>query len=300
MNFDLTQEQEMIRDTFAGFLNENSSGERVRAALPSGFDPALWQGLAELGALAMRVPEAAGGMGLGLFDAALLMEEAGRTLASGPLAEALVALRLLAELGGQDELLARALGGEAVVTLALHDLAAQPVQWVAGGLVAEAVIARRGNDIVLVTVPEAARAAEENLASTPIAEIDLAAQTSTVLASGAEAGAMFAAAIEEWKLLIGAALSGLSRAALLMAAAYAGERKAFGVFIGTFQALSHPMADLIAEIDSGKFMVWKAIRSHRSMAIRKPPRMSRWPPGGPPIPPRAPSPSRCTPSAASG
>jgi 3-oxochol-4-en-24-oyl-CoA dehydrogenase len=46
-----------------------------------------------------------------------------------------------------------------------------------------------------------------------------------------------------------------------MAAAYAGERKAFGVLIGTFQAISHPMADLICEIDSGKLMVWKAIRS---------------------------------------
>ena len=38
---------------------------------------------------AMRVPEAAGGLGLGAFDACVLMEEAGRTLASGPLAEAL-------------------------------------------------------------------------------------------------------------------------------------------------------------------------------------------------------------------
>ena len=51
MNFDLTDEQEMVRDTFARFLDENSSTVRVRAALPSGFDPALWQGLAELGAL---------------------------------------------------------------------------------------------------------------------------------------------------------------------------------------------------------------------------------------------------------
>src|SRR4030095_12207330 len=60
---------------------------------------------------------------------------------------------------------------------------------------------------------------------------------------------------------MGAALAGLSREALRLAADYAGERKAFGVFIGTFQAISHPMADLIAEIDGGKFLVWKEIRS---------------------------------------
>ncbi|MEJ5976311.1 acyl-CoA dehydrogenase [Novosphingobium sp. PS1R-30] len=261
MNFDLTDEQEMVRDTFARFLDDNSSGERVRAALPSGFDPALWQGLAELGAFALRVPEEAGGLGLGLFDAAVVMEEAGRTLASGPLAEALVATRLLALLGGQDDLLGKAIGGEAVVTIAMRDVAEFGRQWVSGGLVAEAVVARKGNDVVLIAVPAEARVAEENLASTPIAEIDLAALPATVLGSGDAALATFAAGLEEWKLLIGAALSGLSRAALVLAAAYAGERKAFGVFIGTFQAISHPLADLIAEVDSGKFMVWKAIRA---------------------------------------
>jgi 3-oxochol-4-en-24-oyl-CoA dehydrogenase len=199
-------------------------------------------------------------MGMGLFEAALLMEEAGRTLASGPLAEALVAARLLGQLGADQALRGRVLGGEAVASIALHDVAAQPLQWVAGGLVAEAIVARSGLDVVLVTVPASARHAEENLASTPIAEIDFASLEMTTLASGPEALATFAAGIEEWKVLIAAALSGLAREALRLAAAYASERKAFGVFIGTFQAISHPMADLICDIDGGKFLVWKAIR----------------------------------------
>ena len=127
------------------------------ALIRSGFDPALWQGLAELGALSLRVPEEAGGLGLGLFDAAILMEEAGRTLASGPLAEALVAARLLAQLGGAEDLLGRAISGETVVTIAMRDLAEFPRQWVAGGLVAEAVVARKGSDVVLIEVPADAR-----------------------------------------------------------------------------------------------------------------------------------------------
>ncbi|KHK91277.1 acyl-CoA dehydrogenase [Novosphingobium malaysiense] len=262
MNFDLTDEQEMMRDTFARFLDDNSSTARVRKALENGgFDAELWEGLAELGAFAMRVSEEAGGMGLGLLDAAVLMEEAGRTLVSGPLAEALVATSLLARLGGQDELLENAIAGASVVTIAMHDVAEFPKQWVAGGLVADAVVARKGNDIVLVSVPEEARVAEPNLATTPIAELDLGALPSTVLASGDDALAAFASGLEEWKLLMAVALSGLSRAALMMAAEYAGERKAFGVFIGTFQALSHPMADLICEIDSSKFLAWRAMRS---------------------------------------
>jgi alkylation response protein AidB-like acyl-CoA dehydrogenase len=260
MNFDLTEEQVMVRDTFARFLDEKSSMVRVRKALESqGFDAELWSGLAELGAFAMRVPEDAGGMGLGLFDAALLMEEAGRTLASGPLAEALVAARVLAQLGGAEELLEQLIGGEAVVSIAMHDIAARPKQWIAGGAVAQAVVGRKGDDIVVIAVDGLGQA-EENLATTPIAEIDLGAAEAQVLGSGEAALAIFAAGIEEWKLHMAAALSGLGRQALQLGAAYACERKAFGQLIGTFQGVSHPLADRLCEVDGGKLMVWRTIR----------------------------------------
>jgi alkylation response protein AidB-like acyl-CoA dehydrogenase len=78
MNFELTEDQEMMREMFARFLDENSSMARVRAAAPWGFDPELWRGLAEQGALSIRVPEECGGLGMGIFEAALLMDEDGR------------------------------------------------------------------------------------------------------------------------------------------------------------------------------------------------------------------------------
>ncbi len=77
MNFELSEDQQLLRENFARYLDENSSMSRVRAAQPSGFDPALWTGLAELGAFSLRVPEEAGGVGLGLLDAAVFMEEVG-------------------------------------------------------------------------------------------------------------------------------------------------------------------------------------------------------------------------------
>ncbi len=276
MNFDLTDEQEMVRDSFARFLDDQSSIARVRAAMPSGFDPELWKGLAELGAFAMRVPEAAGGMGMGLFEAALVMEEAGRTLVSGPLAEVLVTARLLGQLGGDTaaDLLARVISGESVASVALRDIAAKPVQWIAGGTVAEAIIARQGDDIVLVQLPDSARKVEENLASTPIAQIDLGALDKVTLASGADAMAVFAAGIEEWKLLMAAGLSGLSREALKLASAYACERKQFGQLIGTFQAISHPLADLLCDVDGARLLVWKAIRDIADAASEATPGIS--------------------------
>jgi alkylation response protein AidB-like acyl-CoA dehydrogenase len=274
MNFAITDDQEMLRSSFARYLDENSSTARVRAAMPSGFDANLWHGLGELGAFSIRVPEAQGGLGLGLLDAALLMEEAGRTLVSGPLAEALVAARLLAQLGtSETQLLGRVLAGESVVSIAMRDAAREPTQWIAGATVAEAIVARSGNDIVLINIPPKSVAATANLASTPLAELNLSAFPRTVLGSGDNALTQFAQGLEEWKLLIAAALAGLSTEALKLAAAYASQRKQFGQLIGTFQAISHPLADRLGDVDGGRLLVWKAIRdiadgaSHAGAAI---------------------------------
>jgi alkylation response protein AidB-like acyl-CoA dehydrogenase len=257
MNFDLTEEQEMVRDTFARFLDENCTPQRLRAAEAAGFDAGLWQGLAELGAFGLRLPEAAGGLGLGTFDAVVVMEEVGRTLGAGPVVEAILAARLVGMLGGDPSAI---VAGEAVASLALHDMAERPKQFVASGAIADLVVARRGDEVLLLKVPEAARPAEPNLASNALAEVDLAGAEATVLGSGPAAASLFAAAVEEWKLLTAAALAGLGRQALKMAADYATERHQFGQPIGQFQAISHPLADCLCEVDGGKLLVWKTIR----------------------------------------
>src|SRR5580693_571384 len=133
MNFGINDDQRMLRDTFARFLDSESSTARVRKANEAGgFDQVLWRGLAELGTFSMRVPENAGGLGMGTLDAALVMEEAGRTLASGPIAEAQMAARLLGLLPGHG-LLEDVIAGGKVATLAFHDIATNPVQWLTAG-----------------------------------------------------------------------------------------------------------------------------------------------------------------------
>ncbi len=261
MRLEPSDDQKMMLESFARFLNAESSMARVRAALPVGFDKQLWTGLAELGALAMRVPESADGLGLGLFDAALLMEEAGRTLASGPLAETMVAARLLSlsdpenKTGLRDAVAA----GETVITLALFDAATSPIQLVPGGACANAVIFRKADEIRLIANLTPA-GAEHTIASTPIGRLHLAEAESILLATGPQAGALFAAALEEWKLLMAAALIGLAAEAIRLAAAYACERTQFGRAIGGYQAVSHPLAALIAEVDAGRLMIWRTIR----------------------------------------
>jgi alkylation response protein AidB-like acyl-CoA dehydrogenase len=263
MQLDPSDDQLMMKEMFGRFLGAESSIARVRAALPSGFDPALWRGLAQHGALTVRVPQSADGLGLGIFDAALLMEEAGRTLVSGPLAEGIVAARLLAQLDRKDThgLREAVASGERILTIAMHDVAQQSEQLVAGGSVAHGVIARDGDAIVLIRPAIAGEGAQSNLASTPIARIDLRAGERTSLGTRKDALSAYAAAVEEWKLLTAAALIGLSQEAIRIASQYACEREQFGRPIGSYQAVSHPLANAIVEVDAGRLMLWRAIRS---------------------------------------
>ena len=263
MNFELSEEQELMRATFGRFLSGESTMERVRAALPSGFDQALWKGLAELGAFALRVPQRAGGLGLGVLDAAVLMEEVGRTLASGPIAETVIAAAVLAKLDASGEhrgLLEKVMAGQTVISLAFHDVAVEPQQWVAGGAIAAAVIARDGANIVLIALPPHEGHGEPNLASTPIAQLRLVGAARSVLSAGVAGRRVFTQALEEWKLLLAAALAGLAREALELASTYARERFAFGQPIGTYQGISHPLADLLCDVDGGKYLTWKTLR----------------------------------------
>lgn len=263
MNFDLTEEQDMMRESFARLLDSKCTSERLRAAEKAGFDAEAWAGLAELGAFMLRVPEAQDGLGLGTFDAAVLMDEVGRTLPSGPIAEAILAARLVALLGGSDraEELGEITGGSSVASLAFADVSQKPKQFVAGGEHATVVIARNGSDVVLYRVTEGAVEAEPNLASNGLAEIDFAKCEASVLESGDDAVQLFEAAIDEWKLLTASALAGLGRQAVKMAAEYASERKQFGQFIGQFQAISHPLADNLCDVDGGKLLNYRAMRA---------------------------------------
>jgi alkylation response protein AidB-like acyl-CoA dehydrogenase len=259
MQLDLNDDQRLYKDSFERFFAAQSTPARVRAAEPLGFDPALWRGLAELGALPMRAPAAAGGGGAGLMEAVLLMEQAGKRLASAPLAEAVVAARLLGELGGAVALdwLARLAAGDVVVTLALHDVATAAAQIVPGGAVADATLALDGDTLVLF---EGKGEAAANLGSLPLSSYRLDGPR-TVLSQGAAARSLFLAGLEEWKLLTAASLAGIAGQALEMAAAYGNERVQFDKPISSYQGLSHPLANLVTDADGAQLLVWWAVWS---------------------------------------
>jgi alkylation response protein AidB-like acyl-CoA dehydrogenase len=264
LNLEFSEDQKLLRDSFARFFKEESSIARVRAAEPLGFDPALQNSLAEMGALSMRVPEAAGGGGFGLMDAALVSEEAGRQLVSAPLFETIIATRLLAELDGADAgpWLEAAMSGEKIVTLALHEVRPGVAQIVPGGAVADAVLTLEGDKVSLVAMSRRNQA-QPNHGAQPIASLALSGEGAVgepiAIASGPVARDAFLAGLEEWKLLTAAGLNGLSRRALEQAADYARERIQFEKPIGAYQAVSHPLADRAVDVDASQLFTWWAI-----------------------------------------
>ncbi|MFF7789804.1 acyl-CoA dehydrogenase family protein [Streptomyces sp. NPDC007991] len=88
MRFRLTEDQRALRDAMRQLLARHFDGEALRAAAegPARLDRGLWRALGDAGFFALRLPQAEGGVGLGLPEAVLVFEEAGRVLLPGPLA----------------------------------------------------------------------------------------------------------------------------------------------------------------------------------------------------------------------
>ncbi|MEO5883342.1 MAG: acyl-CoA dehydrogenase family protein, partial [Caldimonas sp.] len=97
MDFDFTDDQEMLRDTVRKWVEKDYDFERRRAIVKAGgFSREAWQGLADLGLTGLAVPEAQGGMGFGAVDSMVVMQELGRGLVLEPFAAvSLVATHLL-------------------------------------------------------------------------------------------------------------------------------------------------------------------------------------------------------------
>jgi len=263
VNLHLSDEQVLLQESFQRFFAAESSTARVRAAEPLGFDHALWNALAATGALSMRAISGDGTGDSSLLDATLVMEAAGKYLASAPVAEAIVAARLLSSI--DDDNASRWLGwlgsGRKIVTLALHETGENPDQLVPAGAIADAVIALE-DDRLLLIIADPPGAALPNLGSSAIGRMrspSAGPVERVTLLHGPAARALHAAAVEEWKLLTSAALSAIALEALALAAAYACERHQFGKPIGAFQAISHPLANLVTDAEGARLLTWRAI-----------------------------------------
>lgn len=258
LDLDLTTEQRQLVESFAALYRKHAAPEHVRAAEPLGFDKSLWGHVLEIGAVAMAVREESGGWGASPLDLALIAEQQGRFVAPVPMVEAQVAARLLARLESarSASALASVLRGDRLVTIALHPAQRGSAALVPAAAIADDAIVLAGDRLLLVPLLHA-RTLVENLGSMPVADVALV-DDAEVLASGPDVLGAFDAAVDDFLLLTAAALVGIGARALEIGVEYVKERIAWGVPIGSFQAIAHPLADAATALDGARLLAYEA------------------------------------------
>jgi alkylation response protein AidB-like acyl-CoA dehydrogenase len=278
----------LLRQEARRWLAERFPMARVRALAdsPRGEDPGDWKALAELGWLGLAQDEADGGAGLGAVALAVVLEESGRALLPCPLLGSTLAGLALA-FGGSREQKARWLprlaSGELRAALAhvgpdggwrAEDASAAldggrlrgTLARVEGGLEADlfvALVRAEGQPrlaLVEVTAPGVARAAENAL--------DRTRRTARLCLDGVALAAdallpQPAARVFERLLPIAcvahaAEMAGGADALLAMTSAYAATREQFERPIGSFQAVKHPLVNVLIQVESVRSLVYAA------------------------------------------
>jgi hypothetical protein len=293
MNFDLSEEQQMFVTSVERFAAPvDVEARRKLRLLPTGYDRARWQSLAEMGLIALAAGEDAGGMGGSAVDLALVAEAIGKANAPDPLLEHGILPALLLERGGAAEALEGVLSGQTIATLAWternqrYSLKAKGMRaentgdgftltgektMVMGALLADLFIvtADLGGQTACFLVPRDAPGLEVRayrLADGSIAgEVKLTRTPAAKLALDAAALTAIAA---ELRLYAAAEMVGLGQRLLDDTLTYVKEREQFGVAIGSFQALQHRLVDCYARLEQSRSMLYRAALTDRADAAK--------------------------------
>ena len=127
MNFEFSEEQQLLREQARGFLSEHCSTSVVRAVLDGDedWDAGLWRKVADMGWTATVIDEAYGGLGLSYYELAIIAEEMGRSAAPLPFSSSVyLASEAIQRFGTEvqkSEWLPKLASGECVATVAMAE-----------------------------------------------------------------------------------------------------------------------------------------------------------------------------------
>ena len=287
MDFDFTDDQEQLRDAVRKWVDKAYSFERRRSiTAEGGFSRSAYDELAGLGLAGLYIPEADGGLGMGPVEGMVVMEELGRGIVLEPFVQTLMTGGVLSAYASQavrDEWLPKIAAGESFVVLAHQERAGRyeiakcaskvtgaPDSWalsatksiVAAGDQADAFVvpAMLDGAMALFLVERTAagvstrgyltqdggRAAEVVFANAPATLITRDGLTALQHAIDIGIAASCAEAV------------GVMDQTLAVTVDYMNTRKQFGVFISSFQALRHRVADMKMQLELARSMSYYA------------------------------------------
>lgn len=269
MHFAFTDQQLEFRDAVRQVLAKECTTDHVRAAYDAPAPRTVrWATLADLGVTGLAVPESRGGLGLGLVDLVLLVEEAGRVALPEPLADTSgVAAPLLVDLDAIGVGGARTgpwLEGIAsgTTTVAVADVR-RPGAPTAGAVGADLLllVAHGEHGPVLHGVDATAATVTPVPSLDPTRRLGSAAwepSSASVLASGPVAGDLLDRSSDRAAVVTGAELLGLADAMITRTSSYAKDRQQFGRPIGSFQAVKHLLAGAQVLLEFARPVVYGA------------------------------------------
>ncbi len=292
MDFGLSEDQRLLDTSVRGFLADRVPIDRVRACrdLPCPNDRALWKELTALGVTGILVPAEHGGTGLALLDAALVSQALGHAVTPAPfLSTAVMAPIALGALGGASATtwLRGIAAGDFLFGLAVTetfairegagvtldgDLLRGKAMMAADACDADYVLLSMGDDRLAVIRSDA-----PGLEKTKLATIDTTRCASELLLDGVTPEAVYPDArnailrmLDAGRIALAADSLGAGESMIAQAVAYAQERKQFNRVIGSFQAVKHMCAEMIAALEPARSLVWYAAHSFDALPTEAP------------------------------
>jgi alkylation response protein AidB-like acyl-CoA dehydrogenase len=302
-NFGFGEEAAMLKDSARKFFADNFSTDKLHRMVAGDHNPErmsscawdkeLWQQMVELGWTSLAVPESAGGLGMSVVAVAGLVEELGRAAFPCPLLATLNATYVLAAsgTGGEAALAEIAAGGSASLAISnaqgSWELGDTDVKCEQGKLSGTASFVQEARKVDRLLVSAQSNAGlglywvatdASGVTIAPDAIVDLTrdqahvsfenAPAQEVTADGLAALAQAMPAI--WTLLA-ADITGAAEWQLQTTVEYAGTRQQFEHPLGFFQAVKHPLVDVMVQIDQSKSLVYNAacaIDTEPELAVR--------------------------------
>jgi alkylation response protein AidB-like acyl-CoA dehydrogenase len=297
MDFTFSEEQDDLRASVRAFLSDHCGPQYVRdmADDDRGFTPEVWSAMAELGWPGLLVPEQHGGLGLGLVDMTVVLEEMGRVPMPGPYFSSAVLATLAARALDAGDLLAQLASGDVRGSVAFEEHGTgDPVErvrtrvrrkgpdWVLTGVkpivldaqsadwVLVAARTEEGLGSFLVEKPQVEvvplldptrKAGRLVLDETPARRVGSDTDHTTVWRRVADDGAV----------MLAAELVGACEAAHELAVEYAKNRVQFDRPLASFQALRHKMVDMLHELELARvgthYAAWTSDVDHDDREI---------------------------------
>ena len=290
MDFDISEEQQSVRDLAAQVLGEACSDDSLKAFAGSGasYDAGLWSTLGETGLLGVGIATDFEGSGFGLPEILAVLEEQGRVLAPVPLRPTLLCAMAVEKFAGADPraaLLGAVAKGECILTAAFEEGgASDPTRprtrarrdgngWRLDGrktcipYAAQAdhilILAETDEGPALFLIPRDTTGLTLDKQATTSGEPQAALKLDDVFVPasdilGEPAAGAVAWLAERWVAGLCAEQLGVSAEALRRTAEYVSERKQFGRPIGSFQAVQHRAADAYVDIEAMRSTFLKA------------------------------------------